>query len=103
MMKGPDPVGSVMLAVAGVDAMRAGMMKGTFELGLPSASSTRPQGSFSVRRTVFGSTATSSAVRAASCWPRPSRSPQRFSDATTSAEVTAAPSWNFRPSRSVKV
>ncbi len=44
-----------------------------------------------------------SAMRAASCWPRPSRSLQRFSEATTSAEFTAAPSWNFSPSRNVKV
>ncbi len=42
-------------------------------------------------------------MAAISCWPMPSRTPQRFSEAMTSSEVTGAPSWNFSPSRSVKV
>ena len=35
--------------------------------------------------------------------PTPSLAPQRLSEAMTSLVVTGEPSWNFRPSRRVKV
>jgi hypothetical protein len=37
------------------------------------------------------------------CWPPPSRAAQRRIEATTSSDVTAAPSENFNPSRSSNV
>jgi hypothetical protein len=52
---------------------------------------------------VFASGASQDAVLCASTPPKVSRLAQRFSEATTSALVTGLPSWNSRPSRSLKV
>ena len=87
----------------GVSAMRLGMMKGTEELGLPSASSTMPKGSFSTSVKVLASTAVISLVNCMSFWPIASRTPQRLSEAMQSSGVTGWPSWNFSPSRSTNV
>jgi hypothetical protein len=84
---------------AGVAAIRAGTMKGTLAVGLPSAASTKPHGSFSAMRKVRSSTALSSATNSNSFWPIESRLDQRCSEGITSAEVTALPSWNLRPGR----
>ncbi len=83
-----------------VAAIRAGMMNGTLDDGLPSASRTRPNGCESSSVNVFLSTGASFAVWAASSRPSGSRFDQRLSDSTASSAVTAAPSWNLRPSRS---
>ena len=88
---------------ASVLAMRSGMMKGTFEEGLASASSVSGNGAFSLRRKVLSSTALHDSVASASFWPSASRLAQRSMDAMQSAERTAAPSWNLSPGRSVKV
>ncbi len=90
-------------SVGDVAAMRAGMMNGTFDEGLPSASSTMPHFSFSTRRKVFASTASYLSMNFASTPPIASRALQRFNDAITSSLVTGLPSWNSRPSRKVKV
>src|SRR5262249_8103219 len=44
-----------------------------------------------------------STTRCIKCWPAPSRTAQRRSEAMTSSEVTAVPSLNLRPSRSSNV
>ena len=79
------------------------MIAGTRDDGLPSASSTSPKGRFSTMRKVRASTTSMDAVAAIRCRPSPSPGPQRRRLAITSAEVTGWPSWNFRPSRRVKV
>jgi hypothetical protein len=86
----------------GVSATRLGMMKGTLEEGLPSASSTKPAGSFSVMRKPSLPVASILSTKVSSAPPIESRLPQRSSEATTSSPVTGAPSWNCRPVRSVK-
>ena len=88
---------------ASVSAMALGIMKGTLELILPSAGRTRPQGLVRVSLKVLSSTASIEAMLAMSCWPMPSRLPQRAIEAMQSAEVTGVPSCHFRPSRSVMV
>ena len=45
---GPEPTYSEICMSLGVSATRFGMLKGTFELGLPSATSTRPKGLFKI-------------------------------------------------------
>ncbi|MEY9474573.1 hypothetical protein ABH992_006972 [Bradyrhizobium yuanmingense] len=87
----------------GVFAMRSGIMKATGLTGLPSASMTSPDGSFSVSTKVFASTGSSEAVIAKMRRPSALRVPQRRSEATQSADVTGWPSCHFRPSRSVNV
>ena len=67
-------------------------MKGTLPVGLFS---------FSVK--LRSSTASSEAVYSRSLAPAVSRAIQRFSEATTSREVTGCPSWNFSPSRRWKL
>src|SRR5882762_994146 len=103
ILNGPEPVGSVIWVNASVLATRSGMMNGTFDDGLPSASSTYGNGFFSFRLNVLSLTAVHASVISASFWPNTSRLPQRSIDAMQSAERTAAPSWNFNPSRSVNV
>jgi hypothetical protein len=88
---------------ASVSATRLGMMKGTLEEGLPSASSTKPQASRRKMRNVFASGASMRSTKLISFWPIASRLPQRAIEAATSSPVTGLPSWNSRPSRSVKV
>jgi hypothetical protein len=41
-MKGPEPIESVICALGSVEATALGIMKGTFELDLPSDWSTSP-------------------------------------------------------------
>jgi hypothetical protein len=69
-------------------ATRSGIMKATGLTGLPSASITRPEGSFSVSTKVLASLGSSEAVTAKIRRPSALRCPQRRSDATQSAEVT---------------
>ena len=78
-------------------------MKGTFELGLPSVSSTRPYGSLSFMVKVLASTALNSLTKSMSFWAIVSRLPQRLSEATQSSAVTGLPSCHSSPSRRVKV
>src|SRR5260370_14135145 len=56
-LKGPEPIGSVMLVDASVLAMRSGMMNGTFDDGFASASSARGNGFLRLRVKVLSSTA----------------------------------------------
>ena len=84
-------------------ASRSGIMNGTFEFILPSAGSTRDQGSFRISRKLRSSIASIFSVTPISSWPTASRLPQRRIEAMQSAEVTGAPSCHFRPSRSVMV
>jgi len=77
------------------------MMNGTLLDGLARASSTMPNGDFSSSTKVFASVAWSLPVAASSIRPSASRLPQRSSEATQSSAVTGAPSWNWRPLRSV--
>jgi hypothetical protein len=102
-MKGPEPITSVSGEVAGSLAMRSGRITGGKPEGLASASSTMPKGSLSVSVKLRASVAFHSAPTAVMARPRLSRAAQRCSEATASAEVTAAPSENFRPGRSVKL
>jgi hypothetical protein len=62
-----------------------------------------PQGSFRKMRKLFGSGESMRSTKVMSFWPMASRLPQRASEATTSSPVTGLPSWNSRPSRSVKL
>ena len=100
---GPEPTCSLICSVPGVAAMRAGITNGTFDEGLPSASSITPKGVLSLIANALGPwTCHASTERASTC-PKLSRVLQRLSEATTSSAVTGAPSWNSRPSRREKV
>ena len=88
---------------AGVSATRLGMMNGTLEEGLPSASSMMPQASRRKMRKVSGAGESMRSTKVISFWPIASRLPQRSIEAITSSPVTGLPSWNSRPGRSVKV
>ena len=83
--------------------MRSGIMNGTLDDGLPSASITRPNGCFSVSVKVRSLTTSSEASSRITSVPDTSFAPQRLIDATQSAAVTGAPSCHFRPWRSVNV
>ena len=83
--------------------MRSGMMNGTFDEGLASASSVSGNGFFSLSVNVLSSTAVQASVASASFWPSASRLAQRSMEAMQSAELHRLPSWNLRPSRSVNV
>ena len=83
--------------------MRAGMTKGTWTLGLPSASITWPKGLPSSMTKLAVSRILISFVAAISRRPMESRWPQRLMEATASSAVTAVPSWNSSPGRSLKV
>ena len=100
---GPEPVKSEICSLAGVSATRLGIMKGTFELGLPRAGSTRPVCSFSTMRKVLPSTTTKSFTKDTIFCPIVSFCPQRLIDATQSSAVTGLPSCQTSPSRSVMV
>src|SRR5450432_939135 len=102
-LKGPEPIGSVMLVDASVLAMRSGMMNGTFDDGFASASSASGNGRLSLRVNVLSLTAFHDSVTSAIFWPSASRFAHLSTDAMQSAERTGWPSWNLRPSRSVKV
>ncbi len=78
-------------------------MNGTLDPTLPSASRTRPNGSFKVRTKVLSSMAFMSAIAFISTWPYPSRAPQRLIEAMQSSEVTGLPSCHSSPSRKVIV
>ena len=91
-MNGPEPICSLICSVPGVAAMRAGMMKGTFEEALPKASSTIAQGSLSTMRNVFASGVSSLSTNANNTPPMVSRLAQRLSEAATSSLVTGLPS-----------
>ena len=78
-------------------------MNGTFDETLPSASSTRPNGSLSTMAKVLASIVFSSPVAFSSSWPKASRAPQRLIEAMQSSEVTGVPSLHSRPSRRVMV
>ena len=64
------------------------MMNGTLLDGLPSASSTRPNGCFNSSTNVFRSVAASFPVAASMSLPSGSFLPQRWSEATQSSAVT---------------
>src|SRR6478735_3779997 len=78
-------------------------MKGTFDDGLPSDSSTRPYGSFIFILKVLGSTTSKSTTEPIIFWPIESRAAQRLIEAMQSSDVTGLPSVHSRPSRKVKV
>ena len=101
--KGPEPVKSEICVLGSVSATRLGIMKGTFEEGLPSPSRTRPVGSFSLMTNVLASTTSMPATNVISFWPVASLAAQRLMEATQSSAVTGWPSCQSRPSRSVKV
>ena len=87
-----------------VSATRFGIMKGTFDDGLPSASSTRPVGSFSLISNVLASSAVIAVDEAtSSSGPSKSFAAQRLIEATMSSAVTGVSSCHIRPSRSVMV
>ena len=88
---------------ASVSATRLGMMKGTFDDGLPSASRTKPQASPRKMRKVSGCGVSMRCTKVISAEPIASRLPQRCSEAITSSPVTGLPSWNSRPLRSLNV
>src|SRR6266404_5211504 len=94
---------SLIISSSGVAARRAGRMKGTTADGLARASSTRPKGLPSSSTKVRLSVACNRSVAATKNWPSGSRWLQRLRDTTQSSAVTGWPSWNFRPSRSVKL
>ena len=75
-----------------MSATRLGMMKGTLDEGLPSASVTRPKGSLSWMTKVFASGVSYLSTALASWPPKVSRLAQRLSEATTSSLVTGLPS-----------
>jgi hypothetical protein len=79
------------------------MMNGTLLDGLPSASSTRPNGSFRSSAKLFRSVAFSVPVAASMSLPSESFLPHRSSEATQSSGVTGVPSWKRSPSRRVNV
>ena len=103
ILKGPEPVGSSMFLNASVLAMRSGMMNGTFDEGLASASKASGKAFLSLRRKVLSLTAVHDSLASASFCPSASRLPQRSIEAMQSADLTATPSWNLRPSRNVNV
>ena len=102
-IKGPEPVVSSICLNASVCATRRGMMNGTLDDGLPRASSTKPQGSRSRMRNSFAEVASMRSTKFISAIPIGSRFPQRASEAATSSPVTALPSWNSRPDRSLNI
>src|SRR5215467_14620342 len=102
---GPDPItSSTLIWVAGsVSAVFFGIMKGTFDDGLPSDSSTRPYGSFIFILKVLASTTSKPATEPIIFWPIESRAAQRLIEAMQSSDVTGWPVLHTRPSRRVKV
>ena len=92
---------SLTCSLGSVAATRAGMMKDGLADGLPSASSTRPNGVSSSITNVFLSVDAILDSEAIRSRPIASLAPQRLIDATQSSAVTGWPSWNLRPSRSV--
>ena len=102
-MNGPEPVYSSICLLGSVAATRLGIMNGTFEDGLPRASTTRPNGCESTMAKVLASIALISFVTPSRTWPKPSRAPQRLIEAMQSSEVTGVPSLHSSPSRSVMV
>ena len=103
-MNGPEPMNSVICLLGSVSAMRLGIMKGTLDETLPSASSTRPNGCLEHDREGLGvdrlQLRRSSFI---SSWPEASRAPQRLIEAMQSSAVTGVPSLHTSPSRSVMV
>jgi hypothetical protein len=100
---GPEPIVSVTLVKGSVIASFSRMMTGIVPLLAASAVSTKGKGSLSWRVNALSSTGFISLVNWASFWPMTSRTIQRLSEGMTSRVVTAVPSWNLRPGRSVKV
>ena len=92
-----------MFLIGSVFAIRSGMMNGTFDDGLASASSVSGNGFFSFSRKVLSLTAVHASVASASFWPSASRLLQRSIEAMQSADLTTCPSWNLSPSRNVNV
>src|SRR5271165_4323945 len=90
-LNGPDPTISLICSSGGVDAIRAGIMKGG-RPAFPRASSTGPKGSASSSVNVFLSTGAIFPVCAIRSWPRRSFFPQRFNDSTQSSDSTGCPS-----------
>ncbi len=100
---GPEPVKSEIWLLGSVSATRLGIMKGTFDDGLPSAKISRPVGSFSLMTKVFGPCAAMVSTNDMTFWPSVSLAAQRLIEAMQSSAVTAAPSCHSSPSRSVNV
>ena len=100
---GPEPVKSEICVFGSVSATRFGIMKGTFEDGLPRPKVNSPVGSFSLTTKVFASCADIVSMKVISFCPSASRAPQRLIEAMQSSAVTGWPSCQTRPSRSVKV
>ena len=86
ILKGPEPIASVIFVNASVLATRSGMMNGTFEEGFASASSVSGNGFFSFSVKVLSSTAVQESVNSASFWPSASRLAQRSIEAMQSAD-----------------
>ena len=104
-MNGPEPItsSSLICCIGSVSAAFLGIMKGTFDDGLPSDCSTRPYGSFIFILKVLASTTSRPTTEPIIFWPIESRAAQRLIEATQSSAVTGLPSCHSRPSRSVKV
>ena len=86
-----------------VSATRLGIMKGTFDDGLPSAKIKRPVGSLSLMVKVFAPWAAIASTKDMIFWPSVSLAAQRLIEAMQSSAVTGLPSCHTSPSRRVKV
>src|SRR5260370_4923741 len=102
-MNGPEPTWLSICLNGSVSATALGIMKGVFELGLPSESSTRPYGSLSCMVKVLSLTTFNSPTKSLSFWPIGSRAIQRLTEGTQSAAAAGLPACHSRPSRRVDV
>jgi len=68
-MNGPEPMNSVICFCGSVSAMRLGIMKGTLDETLASASITKPKGRARTMANVLLSTTFTSAVSFIMSWP----------------------------------
>src|SRR4029077_3935577 len=100
---GPEPVKSEICVFGSVSATRFGIMKGTFDEGLPSANTRRPVCSLSLTVKVLASPTVIVSTKPITFWPSESFAAQRLIEATQSSAVTGLPSCHSNPSRSVNV
>ena len=102
-VKGPEPIVSTFAFVAGVAAIRAGIITGSIALGFPKASITKANGRDNTIWKLRSSTTRNSAVAAIILLPKASIWAHRFMEAMQSSGVTGAPSCHVRPGRNVIV
>lgn len=98
---GPEPTTSLIRPSPAAATMRAGRMNGTGAFGFPSTCSISGNGRSRPMVNARALFAVKRAPADSSMRPSPSFGAQRCRDATQSAAVTAAPSWNSSPSRNV--